>query len=699
MVSLGAKIRAKIRKDPNLPRLGRGIKLGLRGLRAGAGTYFSDKVPVFQWISVYSPKWIIDDALAGSSVGLLLLPQALMYSMVAGVPIQQALFASWLPGLIYAFMGTSRDISLGPTFSSALFTGIVVKDLGIFGVPAPIAVSAVSFSLGLWSMAFGMLKLGFLFDFISLPMSLGFAMGTALVVSNSQIPAILGLNGITIIFSEMMPQIIKQIKETRPLTVFIAFVSIVILTATTYVASKWGKKNGYIRFWTNSRNLVVLGLFTGMSYYVNNGLQFPMFSVLGPVNATIPAPSLPKGRLVSQLVMAMFSLMTSTALEHVTLAKAFAYKNGYTIDASQEVFSIGVANIVNSLFGGLPVGGGDMARASVNATSGVKSPLSGLFTSFTVILGMYALGPSLTFMPLATVAAVIAVTVLDQQPAQALMGKYWKTSFVDFVTLFLAFTMTFMGSAAVGIGMAFCFAAFYTLMRVMFSRPGSLVSIDLESKYTNDTPPWWAKEDRVPPGSQVIRLETDAIWLNAERLKRHIMDTVYTYQSGVPRGKSAAKRRVWNYRRDKHIAKLRRKARVNDTDTFIPRLRVVILDLTSTSFIDSCAIQILEEIKLELRAYAGEGVEFRFVGMNTNVRRRFARAGWKIVSPNGNHQEPVIGLALGGEEMESEKEKEDDRVKDLWFEFLPHAIQHISPTGPEGYDFEEVSVRVNMKKF
>ncbi|KAI9054751.1 hypothetical protein LZ554_001900 [Drepanopeziza brunnea f. sp. 'monogermtubi'] len=595
-------------------------------------------------------------------------------------------------------MGTSRDISIGPTFSSAVFTAIVVKDLGKFGVPAPIAVSAVSFSLGLWSMAFGILKLGFLFDFISLPMSLGFAMGTALVVSNSQIPAILGLEGITIVFSDMMPQIIKQIKETRPITVFVASVSIAILTATTYVASKWGKKNGFLRFWTNSGNLIVLGSFTGMSYYVNNGLRFPMFSVLGPVNATIPAPSLPKGSLVSKLVMGMFVLMISTALEHVTLAKAFAYKYGYTIDASQEVFSIGVANIVNSLFGGLPVGGGDVARASVNATSGVKSPLSGMFTSITVILGMYALGPSLSFMPLATVAAVIAVTIFDQQPPQALMGKYWKTSFVDFVTLFLAFTMTFMASAVVGIGMAFGFMVFYTLMRVMFSRPGSLVSIDLESKYTNDTPPWWAKEDRVPSGSQVIRLETDAIWLNAERLKRHIMDTVYTYQSGVPRGKSAAeRRRVWNYRRDKHIAKLRRRARVNDTDTFIPRLRVVVLDLTSTSFIDSCAIQVLEEIKAELRAYAGEGVEFRFVGMNPNVRRRFARAGWKIVSPNGNLEEPVIGLALGGEEMEPGGEEVGDGVKDLWFEFLPHAIQHISPTGPEGYDFEEVNVLVNMK--
>lgn len=91
--------------------------------------------------------------------------------------------------------------------------------------------------------------------------------------------------------------------------------------------------------------------------------------------------------------------MFTTALEHVAMAKAFAQQNGYAIDASQEVFTVGVVNMVNSLFGGLPVGGGDIARAAVNATSGVKSPLAGVFSSITVLLGMYAMGGTLAFMP------------------------------------------------------------------------------------------------------------------------------------------------------------------------------------------------------------------------------------------------------------------------------------------------------------
>lgn len=107
-MGFSAKVGDKIRNDPNFPRLVRGIVLGAGGLRAGTGRYFSNKLPIVQWISVYNPRWIMDDALAGSSVGMLLLPQALVYSTIAGAPIQQAILASWLPGVIYALMGTSR---------------------------------------------------------------------------------------------------------------------------------------------------------------------------------------------------------------------------------------------------------------------------------------------------------------------------------------------------------------------------------------------------------------------------------------------------------------------------------------------------------------------------------------------------------------------------------------------------------------
>lgn len=103
---------AALKQDPNLIRVRRGIVSGARGTPAGAKRYFINKVPIVQWIGGYSPKWLAGDVIAGTSVGMLMLPQALIVSFLAGVPIQQALVASWLPGVIYTVMGTAKgDIS------------------------------------------------------------------------------------------------------------------------------------------------------------------------------------------------------------------------------------------------------------------------------------------------------------------------------------------------------------------------------------------------------------------------------------------------------------------------------------------------------------------------------------------------------------------------------------------------------------
>jgi sodium-independent sulfate anion transporter 11 len=101
-------IGQKIRTDPNLSRAVSGIVRGAKGLPAGTGRYLLAKIPLARWLPNYSPLWIIDDVIAGLSVGALLVPQALIYSTLAGVPLKDGLLASWLPGLIYAVMGTSK---------------------------------------------------------------------------------------------------------------------------------------------------------------------------------------------------------------------------------------------------------------------------------------------------------------------------------------------------------------------------------------------------------------------------------------------------------------------------------------------------------------------------------------------------------------------------------------------------------------
>jgi sodium-independent sulfate anion transporter 11 len=119
MKAIRAKITA-LKQDHNLTRAKRGLLLGAKGIRAGTGRYFLNKIPIVQWIPAYSPKWLIGDTIAGFSVGIIILPQALIYSLLAGVSIQQVLLASWLPGVIYAMMGTAKGTAHGQVVISGL---------------------------------------------------------------------------------------------------------------------------------------------------------------------------------------------------------------------------------------------------------------------------------------------------------------------------------------------------------------------------------------------------------------------------------------------------------------------------------------------------------------------------------------------------------------------------------------------------
>ncbi|PMD47655.1 hypothetical protein L207DRAFT_628266 [Hyaloscypha variabilis F] len=682
---ISAKVAA-LKQDANFSRVGRGVVLGARGLRAGTGRYFSNKVPIVQWVTGYVPKWFIGDAIAGSSVGMLLFPQAVMYSTLAGVPVQQALLASWLPGVIYTIMGTTKDLSTGPTSTTALLTGQIVLSLVPFKVPPPLVAVVVSFCIGIWSLILGAFNFGFIFDLLSLPMVLGLLVAIGNVVIVSQLPTILGLTGISPVFIEMMPQIINKIGQSKPTSIGLAAASIVLLAFLQFVGKKWGHKNEIVRIITLQRSLLVISIFTLVSFFLNKDLEQPLWQVVGPITTELPTPQIPVMALVQRLFVPTLALAITIMLEHVAFAKAFGRKNGYSVNASQEMFYLGVVNVVNSFFGGMPVGGGDLPRAAVNSASGVRSPLGGIFTSVTVLGGMYAGSGFLQYIPMPTIAGVILVATIDQMPPMAYMWQFWRISFTDFGAFLMTFNVSMVVSNTIGIGLGLGIMIFYTIFRLMFSRPSTILSIDLENVYSSITPPWWVKDDRIPPGTQVIKLETDVIFVNAERIKRHIVNTAFTYQFGIPITQSQNLERAWNYRRDKHVERLRRLAGVSNTDTFIPRLRVLVLDLSATSFIDASGMQTFEDIKNELRSYGGPRVEMRFVGLNKEVQHRFKRAGWKLVSPYDDEDETQT--------VEEELERLHE-TKDLIFEHLPHAVMYQPQGRPSitDFDFDDLDMK------
>jgi sodium-independent sulfate anion transporter 11 len=136
------------------------------------------------------------------------------------------------------------------------------------------------------------------------------------------------------------------------------------------------------------------------------------------------------------------------------------------------------------------------------------------------------------WIPIPTIVTVITVAIINQVLPMDWTRKWWKISFVDLLGFLMSFNVALVTTVEIGLGFGFVTMIFYTLFRAMFSRPTALVSSDLEYQYNGMNPPWWHKGDRIPSGTQVIKLETDVMFANAERIRRHVVDTIYTHLSG-----------------------------------------------------------------------------------------------------------------------------------------------------------------------
>ncbi|KAI1488615.1 sulfate transporter family-domain-containing protein [Biscogniauxia mediterranea] len=647
-MSVGAKISAKFRssiaavqQDVNLSRAGLGVQAGIRCIRENTGHYLLCRVPIVSWIQVYWPRWIVGDVVAGISVAIVMFPQAVIFSTLAGLPVQAALTSCWLSGILYSVMGTSKDLSPGPALMPSIIMGGIIETISKNGVSPTLVAAVLSCCVGVWSLIFGLFNFGFIFDSLPLPLVLGFTFAS-----------LFGLVGVSPLLTQFTSQFITKLGETN----------VVALGLGAFLEKKMGSKNETLRILTSCRNLLVLLGSIGIGYMLNKDRQEPLWVSVGPVKTQISSPQLPDTAIFKALLLPSFTLWTAIATEHAVMARALGHVNGYVVDPSQEWIFLGVTNLANSFMGGLPIGGGDMSRAAVNVTSGVKSPLGGIFAAIIISVGMYPASSFVEWLPLPTVAAVIIVAVMNAMPPIADMGKYWKASFTDWAVFLITFNGTLITTPETGISLGGAVIVGYTLLRWIFSRPRILSTTDLESQYSNMDLANWNKRKEIPPNTYVISIDSELIFANAERTKRSIIDTALTKFSGV-RSTYDTKERMWSNLRDQRAQYLRQKAHVRPSGALLPCLQVLIFDLSSMSFIDSSGMHALEDIKAELRNYVGPSLDVRFVGLRDAVWTRFKRWGWSLASPYDEN------------EIEGRSEGE---VVDYKFDHLIHAI-HMSP--------------------
>ncbi|XP_012145971.2 sodium-independent sulfate anion transporter [Megachile rotundata] len=408
------------------------------------------RIPITAWIQKYDKDFIASDLVAGITVGLTIIPQAIAYANVAGLPLQYGLYSSFMASFVYTILGSCKDVPVGPTAIIAILTRETLQksDLG-----ADFAV-LLTFISGCVCLLMGILQLGFLLDFISGPVSVGFTSAAAIIIATSQVKDILGIQISGSKFVEVWHNIFEKIGETKLWDTALGVTCIIVLLllrkvkdlVTPQETAKMPSKARAIMqksLWllSTSRNILVVLVCAVMCWLLESHLGFSPVSLTGHVKQGLPEFRPPPFQtyhnnetynfidMVSALGSGCLVIPLLSLLETISIAKVF--NEGKPIDATQEMLALGACNVVSAFVSSMPVSGG-LSRGAVNHSSGVKTTLGGVYTGLLVLVSLQFLTPYLYFIPNAALAAIIIAAVIFMVELHVIK-PIWRTKKIDLI--------------------------------------------------------------------------------------------------------------------------------------------------------------------------------------------------------------------------------------------------------------------------
>jgi len=382
--------------------------------------------PSLDWIRNYDKSWLSGDISAGLTVGVMLIPQGMAYSMLAGLPPIHGLYAVTIPLIVYALMGTSRQLAVGPVAMVSLLISSGVGQLAAAGTEEYISYAILlALMVGVLQLLMGIFRIGFLVNFLSHPVIAGFTSAAAVVIGFSQLKHILGVKteGESVI--GIFKQIMAQVQDFHFISIMIGMGSII----TLILVKKLHKKI--------PAPLVVVTL--GILIVSVFALDQSGVKIVKEIPSGFPMPALPifDWGAIQKLLPTAFAISFVGFMESIAVAKAIQAKHkDYELSSNQELIALGTANIVASALKAFPITGG-FSRTAVNDQAGAKTGLASIISAFLIILTLLFLTSYFYFLPNAVLAAIILVAVyglIDFKEAKHL----WHADRTDFALFLVA---------------------------------------------------------------------------------------------------------------------------------------------------------------------------------------------------------------------------------------------------------------------
>ena len=403
------------------------------------------------WLRTYRPAWLAGDFTAGVIVTVMLIPQSLAYALLAGLPPEVGLYASILPIVAYALLGSSMTLAVGPVAVASLMTASALQPLAAAGSAEYVAL-AIQLSLisGVMLLAFSALRLGFLAYFLSHPVISGFITGSAVLIAVGQLKYILGVKVAGSDVLETLAGLVKALPQTQPATLVIGVASLLfLLLARRYLApvlTRLGVPAKAAELMAKLAPMVAVIASTAVVAALKLN-ETASVSVVGNIPQGLPqlALSLPGMSTLGQLWLPALLITLVGFVESVSVAQSLALKRQQRIAPNRELLGLGAANVASALSGGYPVTGG-FARSVVNFAAGAHTPLAGVISAGLMALVIAALTGLFYFLPHAVLAATIIVAVTSLIDLRTLR-EAWHYDRADALSL----VATALGVVALGV--------------------------------------------------------------------------------------------------------------------------------------------------------------------------------------------------------------------------------------------------------
>ncbi|KAK0503038.1 sulfate transporter family-domain-containing protein [Armillaria luteobubalina] len=620
--------------------------------------YVSSLFPILGWITRYNLGWLTGDVIAGLTVGIVLVPQSMSYAQIATLSPEYGLYSSFIGVLLYCIFATSKDVSIGPVAVMSLTVSQIIKhvdDAHPGRWDGPQIATTVAFIAGFIVLGIGLLRLGWLVEFIPAPAVSAFMTGSAISIVAGQVPGLMGITGFDTRAAtyEVIINTLKGLPRTKldaawGLSGLLALY--IIRFSCDRLAKRFPQRARLLFFVSVFRNVFIILILTIAAWLYTRHRESASGSYPIKILKDVPGGLRHVGQpvidpdlvsaLAGQLPIAVIILL----LEHIAIAKSFGRLNGYKINPNQELIAIGVTNTVGSCFAAYPATG-SFSRSALQSKSGVRTPAGGIVTAAVVIVALYGVTPAFFWIPTAGLSAVIIHAVADLVATPKQIYSYWRVSPVEFIIWFAAVIIIIFSSIENGIYASICASLVLLIVRVAHPRGHFLGKVAVHNGVPEDND---LREVFVPltkdsvtnpqikvvppsPGIIIYRLEESYLYPNCAQLDSVLVDYV---KGNTRRGKDMSvvrlKDRAWNDPSPRHGTQTEYEANAN-----LPLLRAIVLDFSGISQIDTTAVQSLIDTRNEVERWADRSVDFHFATvLSPWIRRALVAGGFGVGSPS-----------------------------------------------------------------